>query len=69
MSNARFNKQTSGGERAEPGAPPPTGARGKRASDAPEKAVGFAGVPGKTQPRNRSGGTPRGKFHIRSEGL
>lgn len=39
----------------------------------PEKAVGYPGVPGKTQPGNRSGGAPTtgyaGPFYIDKEGL
>lgn len=35
----------------------------------PEKCPNYPGLPGKSQPRNRSSGTPKAKVYPKSEGL
>ncbi len=46
---------------------------GSRVSVSPIKDSGFPGVPGQTQPKNRSNGVPQtgklGPFHVRKEGI
>lgn len=46
---------------------------GARAGVKATKDSGFPGVPGKTQPKDRSGGTSKkgslGPFHVKSEGI
>jgi len=52
---------------------PPDPKYGKGGSMPPIKDSGFAGVPGKTQPTDRSNGIPKtgklGPFRIKSEGI
>jgi len=62
----KFNNPTihgsgSGGPKSDTGRPAPT--------KFVEKVPAFPGVPGKTQPRDRSGGTKKVKGYPRSEGI
>lgn len=43
---------------------PPKGATPK-----PERTAGWGSLPGKTQPKGRSAGQPRGPFQLKPKGL
>ena len=47
--------------------PPQAGSKSKESLN--EDGAAWPGVPGKTQPRNRSAGVPRAKIHPKSQGL
>ena len=63
MSNPRFNKQTAH-SRGRDAAPAKRSAKGSSAS-VNEKAVAWPGLPGGTQPRDRSAGVPKRGFAAR----
>lgn len=54
-----------------PGAGPKLAKSVRRATPAPapEKSGPAGGLPGKPQPKDRSGGVPRAKIHPKSEGI
>ena len=68
MANSRFNKQV-GQHKGEKTTPPPTGHRGPKPGMGELSTANWPGLPGKTQPRNRSGGTNRIKQSMKSEGV
>jgi hypothetical protein len=51
------------------GSPPPTGVRGPTPKTLNEKTAAWPGLPGKSQPKNRSGGTKKIVQHPKSEGI
>ncbi len=51
------------------GSPPPTGVRGPQAKALNKKTASWPGLPGKTQPKNRLGGTKKIVEHPHSEGI
>ena len=70
MANKHFNRPElmppSGGR---PG-PPKRGPKEKAFSPDPMKTAAWPGLPGKTQPKDRSNGVPRLKnAHVKSEGI
>jgi len=66
MPNKNFNNMHGANFSKKQGAP--TGVRGGSAA-MPEKTAGWPGVPGKTQPKDRSGGTKKVKHYPVSEGI
>lgn len=62
MPNPRWRKITKR-------AGPPTGQGGGPKPQFDEKTANWPGVPGKTQPRDRSGGTKKVKQSVKSEGI
>jgi len=60
----KFNNKITGGTGAA------TGQRASGKSTAmPMKTASWPGVPGKTQPKDRSGGVKKANVHVKSEGL
>ncbi len=47
----------------------PNKPRGKHGDKLPEKTASWGGLPGNTQPRERSAGVPKVKIHAKSEGI
>ena len=47
----------------------PASKSGGKVPEVNEKTVAWPGLPGKTQPRNRSGGSPKVKIHPVSQGI
>ncbi len=67
MANPDFSENKRGlGGRAKA---PPKRPRGSTATNMPMKTPNWGGLPGKKQPGNRSGGTPRVQQHPQAEGL
>jgi hypothetical protein len=62
MANKFHQKQSKG-------KPPPTGQRGPTPGVGSEKTAAWPGVPGKTQPKDRSNGVKKVKGHVRKEGI
>lgn len=51
------------------GSTPVTGKRGAKSASMKEKTANWPGTPGKTQPRDRSGGVRKLRAHPKSEGI
>lgn len=47
----------------------PTGVRAPAKTDTPESTADWPGVPGSTQPKDRSNGVPKCKCTVKSEGV
>ncbi|KPK68178.1 hypothetical protein AMJ82_08940 [candidate division TA06 bacterium SM23_40] len=62
MANPRWNPQ-----KKRKG--PPTGQEGGKVPSWNERTAAWPGVPGKTQPRDRSGGTKKIKQSMKTEGV